>query len=477
MAKDKKEIPLWAKTGHKKPITRRDFLGAGLIPFAAQMMFPNWLSMILANPAHAQDALACASGDPNSLIPFITVNLSGGAAMSSNFLPMNAKGEPIASYNKMGLGNNQVPIEREFGNVPFAGMENGQLLSKFLEGLRAGASRAALDKTAFVGIPCDNQSDTSGNKFDLSGAVTKAGLVGSPFPILGMLDTRNGLNQASALVVPPVPLIVRNFTFLLTSIGYSSSLGSSLNQAQKETLAKFVSNLNTSQSRKLASVQGGESIKKVLDCAGIKNVDIVRQGSGAVDPRSNPQVQSLWGINANSQINNESLIISSMVYNTLLGQAGTSNVDLGGYDYHDNTRTTANRKDRDAGVTVGRIIETAKILGRPVFIYMTSDGSVFSPESDSRQAPFPGDRSSNGMAYFLYFNPAGRPETSGFQMGAFTNAQAADTSYITGGNPEMVAAAVFANWCKANKRMDLFERVAGRPFSQAQLDSLVLKVA
>jgi hypothetical protein len=474
MGKNKKEIPMWAKTGHAKPVSRRDFLSAGLLPFAASMVVPNWLSLILGSTANAQTAMDCPV--PTSLIPFVTVNLSGGAAMGSNFLPMNAVREPISSYSKLGLGDNKVPIEKEFGNVPFAGMNNGQLISKFLVGLRAQAAAKTLANTAFIAIPCDSQNDTNSNKFDISGAITAAGLMGTNFPNLGRVNNLTGINQAAALIAPPAPLVVNSYNALLTSIGYSASLGSALNVTQKNSLAKLMSDLNTSQSRKLASIQGADGIKKVLDCAGIKNVDVVSKGVSLVDPRQNAAFSTVWGVNAETDVANRELVFGAMIYNSLLGQAGSSNLELGGYDYHDTTRTTGDTKDQEAGITVGRILESAAVMQKPVFIYVVSDGSVSSPDSQSRDAGWVGDRGSNGVAYMLYYDPKARPETSDYQIGQFNDNQAADTSFITGGNPELAAAAVFANWCQANKRNDLFDKVTGRIFDRNQL-SKVIKVA
>jgi len=471
MSKNKKEIPMWARTGHAKPVTRRDFLSAGIIPFAANMFVPNWMSLILGNQAMAQTTAADCPA-PASLIPFVTVNLSGGAAMSANFVPMNAAREPISSYSRIGLGDNKLTLEREFGNAPFAGDQ----ISTFLAGLRAQAVAGTIANTAFIGIPCDSQNDTNTNKFDISGAITKAGLVGTNLPNLGRVNTRTGLNQSSALLTPPSPLVVNSYNALLTSIGYSASLGTALNQNQKNSLAKLMSNLSESQTRKLAAVQGGDGVKKVLDCAGIKNVDVVQKGAAIVDPRQNAAYAQAWGIAANTATGNRDLIFGSMVYNTLVGQAGVSNLEIGGYDYHDNTRTTSDTKDREAGVVVGRILQGAAVLQKPVMIYVISDGSVSSPDSADRNAPWSGDRGSNGVAYLFYYDPKGRPATSDFQIGQFNNNQAADPTFVTGANPELAAAAVFANWCQANKRNDLFDRVAGRILDANQLNQ-VIKVA
>lgn len=471
---NKKDIPMWAKTGHSKPVSRRDFLAAGVLPFAASIFVPNWASLLLGSSAQAAgNGLGCAL--PETLIPVVTVNLSGGAALASNFVPMNAAGEPIATYSKLGLGDNQVPLEKEFGNVPFAGMDNGVLISKFLVGLRANAAAATLANTAFVGIPVESQNDTAANKLDISGLVTKAGLVGTNLPNLGRSGT-TGINQAPAFVAPPSPLIVSSFTAITSSIGYTAALGTSLNATQRGALSKLMRDLNTTQARKLASIKGAEDVKTVLDCAGIKNVDVIANGAGIVDPRQNAAFSQVWGFNMNTAPNNAQLIAGSMVYNSLLGQAGSSNINIGGYDYHDNTRTSGDNKDNEAGVMVGRILQSAAVLQKPVFIYVVSDGSVYSQDSQMRNAPWAGDRGSNGVAYIMYYDPKGRPETSGFQIGHFTDNQGADTSFITGGNPELAGAAAFANWCAANKRMDLLEKVASRAFDTASL-AKVLKIA
>lgn len=476
MSKNKKDIPMWAKTGHSKPVTRREFLAAGIIPFAASVVMPNWMSLILGNQAHAQTAMNCDAASATALIPFITFNLAGGAAMSSNYLPMNAAGEPLSSYDKMGLGNNQVPIEREFGNVPFAGMSNGALLSTMLTGIRRRATAATLANTAFIAIPCDSANDTDDNKFDITGAITKAGLVGTQLPNLGAVNSRSGIGQAVALVSPPSPLVVNNVRDLATSIGYTASLNTALNTSQKQSLAKLVSNLNSSQTTKLNSIKGAEGIKKVLDCAGIKNVSVIEKGTGIVDPLQNKAFSDAFNVDSTFPGGSSFLVAAAVTYNALLGQAGTASIEFGGYDYHDNTRSTGNELDDTAGEIIGSILESARVLNKPVFLYVVSDGSVSSPVSTDRQAPWTGDRGANGVSYIFYFNPAGRPATSGFQIGSFNNNQAADTNFITGGNPEMSAAAVFANWCQANKRIDLFEKVLGRVLDSTQL-AQVIKIA
>lgn len=477
MSKNKKDIPFWAKIGHSKPVTRREMLACGMIPFAANIIMPNWLNLFFGSQAHGAEALNCPPTKTSGLISFITVNLKGGAALSSNYLPLSEGRDLLPTYKMLNLGDNKLPVEREFGNVPFAGAVDGFMLSQILAGIRASASRAALDRTAFVAIPCHCLSDTDRNLLDASGLVAKAGLLGSHLPNLGSGSTRTGISQLPARVYPPAPLIVSGFAAMAQAVGYSNVLGT-MSANQKNSLARLMRQLNSSQVKKLASVQGADDIKKVLECGGVKNVDIVAAGAGFIDPRLNADFSKVWGLTATSSDKSEDMIFGSMVYCSLQGYAGSSNINLGGYDYHDGTRTTANTLDNRAGVLMGKILESAHVLKQPTFLYVTSDGSVSGGGSDTdRQMGWGSDRNQTGMAYFMYYNPKGRPQTSDFQIGHFTAAQAVDRSFVTGGNPEATAAAVFANWCAANKRNDLYIPAAGdRVLDAVQLKD-VIKVA
>ncbi|MFZ4402863.1 MAG: hypothetical protein ACOYOK_02065 [Pseudobdellovibrionaceae bacterium] len=470
------EAPLWARTGHKAPVTRREFLASGAIPFAATMLAPHWLQMVFASSAKAQNADCIITS--SNLIPFITVNLSGGAGLGSNFLPHDEARQPLKTYSKMGLGDGNVPITREFGNVPFAGAINGNnndLLSKFLQGVREMAPTAT-QKTGFVGICVRSRDDSSENPFSIDGLLTKVGLQGTNLPRLGTVDSITGSKQRSAVLPPSAPLVVNNFNDISNSLGYAASLGIALNKNQHGVLANFVQRLNMAQSRKLASVSSGSDMQKVVECAGLKNTQIISGGGAVVDPRTNAGVSSVWNINANTSVNDDALVFASLAFNALQGNCGAVNIDMSGFDYHDNTRTTGDRQDLLAGRTVGRILQTAQVLNKPVFIYVSSDGAVTSPVSDDRRAPWNSDRGIAGMSYMLYFNPAGRPATSDFQIGQFTNDQAADDAFFTGANPEAAACAVFANYLQVNKKLDQFDALAGRFIDKANM-AKVLKFA
>lgn len=479
MSNIKKQIPNWALTGHRKPVTRREFLSYGLIPFAASTFMPNWMQLLAPQDAMAQSAANCPVAAASSLIPFVQLNLSGGAGLMANYVPMDAAGNPLPSYSIMGMGNGQVPIVREFGNVPFAGDRgDGQLISNVLVGIRERATAATISKTAFIGMCVRSRDDSSENPFSMNGLAHRAGLVGTKLPHLGTQNSQTGINQMPVLYAPPAPLVVRGFRDVANSLGYTAEISTRLNATQRERLTKLVSDLNGSQARKLASITTGEEVKTLVECAGIKNIDLIREGAGAVDPRSNAAVAAAWGgLNAQTANNNQNLVFGTMVYNTLIGQAGSASLNIGGYDYHGNARNVTNTRDLDAGRIIGNILQTAEALQRPLFLYVTSDGAVSSENSETdRQAQFNSDRGSAGMAYIIMYQPTGRPVTTGFQIGHYTASQAADDKTIVGNSSDLATQAAFANYCRLNNRMDLYSQIVTRGLTETDRINEVVKV-
>ena len=165
-----------------------------------------------------------------------------------------------------------------------------------------------------------------------------------------------------------------------------------------------------------------------------------------------------------------------MNQNTITGQAGSSSFSKGGYDYHGNDRATVTDvKDRDAGVLIGKILETARVLNKPVCLMVTSDGAVSFDRSTTATSNANSDRGSGCIVFMFMYNPAGQPVTTDFQVGNMTAGQSADSGVVTGGSPEAATQAVFLNWLKLNKRMDIYGQVVptGRGFDAATIAQVV----
>lgn len=450
--------------GHK-PVSRRDFLGAGLIGFSGMVMGPA-LATLIGSPARA--AQCAATGDAG-MAPIITLNLSGGSMMASDFVPMDAGGQMLSSYNKMGLGEKPTII-REFGNVPFA----GDGISKLLEGIKQMASDTTIAKTAFVGIPTRARDDSGENLLDISGMVAAAGLAGTDLPGLGRRSGKTGIRQLPAIVTPPNPLIIGRTEDVSSSIGASVDKLGELNDDQRGGLFKLINKLSSRQKERVLSSTGGSVLNNLVECANIKNQEQANKSGAFIDARNDAELRAVWGIEANTNSSDARAVAATMANAALNGIAGSVGFELGGYDYHNNTRTRGDQMDLQAGQYIGRFLETAAKKGQRLMLYVTSDGSCSSPVSASTSAPWRGDRGSAGVMYMIMFDPAGRPKTSNFQIGQFTNAQAADDQFITGGSPELAAAAVFANYLEWNGKLNLLEQIIPGKFTTAQLDKIIV---
>ncbi len=317
--------------------------------------------------------------------------------------------------------------------------------------MRNAATAAALANCAFVAGCVQSRDDSAENAFDASGLVFRSGLVGSVLPNLGTESTPTGIRQKFSTTAPPPPLVANNFNTVANAIGYTAALQKSLSQDQRNKVAKLASRLTGTQARRLASINSVAHVKTLVECAGVRNVELVESGSSAIDPLNSSQGTAIRTSTISEQTQMRAakrVFFSTLVYNGLIGNAGSVNLEMGGFDYHNGSRTAGDAKDRDAGATVGRIIEMAHLLQKPVFIYVTSDGSVVSTDSESPGSAWVSDRGNAGMVYIIMYHPNGRPATSGPQIGHYNSGQEAEEATAIGSSPEVAAQAVFANYCR-----------------------------
>lgn len=467
-------------SGHRMPQTRREFLGSGVVGMLGYVAAPSILELVLrAGEAHAQGAPCpgetAGGGAPAGMIPFVSINLSGGWSGPYNCLVKDQAGAPLASYTTLGLGAGAPATTTEFGNVQFP------TISRFLPGVKTGAGAGggnvnaptALVKTSFVLMSVQSGDDRDSNALSALGMVASAGLVGSQLPYLG---SRAGtmIGQRPAVVAPPAPLVARNVDDVKNALKPVGTL-STLIPNQVPSLLGLVKNLSESQKARLAASSSQQTLGHLVGCATDKNVKLGASDANTLDARLNAQVAPIWGITAQTAINAAPAIQATMIMNALNGTAGAVGFDLGGYDYHQRGRALQDTQDNAAGLVVGRILRTAEVLNRPVFIHLTSDGGI-ACNSNTAGAQFTGDSGQRGTGYILYFNPAGetRPVTTSSQIGYYTAAQSAvDTGFVPGWGPATSAAAVAANYLQVNGKSSMIPTVTANAFSAADLPKVV----
>lgn len=445
--------------------TRRDFLSAGLIQMTASVTLPSVAAMMAKSGVARAQEIVCPKGGNSALVPFVSVNLAGGAGLSGNFVVHDQGNQPLQSYSKLGLGKSPI-IQRAFVNqAPFAG--NG--ISQFLVGLLGAAQISTVEKAALVGAPIRTRDDSAENKLNLEGMVAKAGRAGTILPHLG----RN--RNAFAFVPPPNPLNVQRFNNIQEALAIGGRLGEKLSKNQQAKLFKAIETLTSDQTRGIASKSGGSELSQLINCATKDNTALVGNADPGVDPSGDAAFMGVWG---NPNMNSNAFTQAAIVYNVIKGNAAAASINLGGYDYHNGSRTTGDQKDLEAGTIVGQILQSFAIMGTKGFITVTSDGAVTGPMSDTAGSPWTSDRGSAGMAYMIAYDPMKPVTTNGTQMGYFLgkeSQQAVDQSFVTSGTAEMGAAGMFANYLSFSGQLGLLDAVLPRVFTKDDLD-LILKL-
>jgi hypothetical protein len=466
-----KSMPNWSLSGHTQPKTRREFLAHGLIPFVASTFLPNPFNLIknfsLLDSAYGNTKNCNSSSGTHSWIPVVQIDLAGGAALMANFIPKDQGGQMLPSHNRMGLGKTP-SVASHFGGASF------YTQSGILAGITAQATEAIRNRTSMFGVCVQSADDRNSNLMAINGVLQKLGVNGSSMPHTGNVNSSTAGHHQPALMSVEGPLVVSNFTTLTSALNFTGSLNS-LSSNQKEKLVKLTEVLNSSQSQVLAEQAQTALLHEITSCAAQKTTEVVTTGSSLVDPRPNTDFQRIWGINANTPTNNQSLIFAGLVFNTLKKQSGSCTIQLGGYDYHGQTRAASDQRDNDAGQLIGRVLSSAQALNTPVFIIVTSDGSVGSAQSDTAGGGFTSDRGPAGVLYSFIFDPQKQHRLKANQLGHFETGQLASENSLVGGSTERAMAGILINYLALHNRVGDLEKVLGqRLFSTEELDRLIL---
>lgn len=437
--------------GHLR-MSRRDLLEAGVLTFATRIALPGAVTSILTMGEKAQ-------AETTPMIPFVTLSLSGGAALHGNFVVKNSGGDLLGSYSKLGLG------AAGFSTSKMMGADWADS-SQFHQGVKSVASSDALSRAKLVALCTETANDTNGQAalrpfYDLSGPLERAGLVGRTLP--GVHYGSAAENLRTVFSAPNTTLNVGSLNDIFAALNYSSVFADNglLSKAQKGALGRFVSRMTASQAAKLNNSE--DSVKTALKEAGIKSGQIIEAGGATgIDPRKDANVQSVYSIKTDTAVNTQDAMTSAVVFNSLQGNISHGRITLGGYDYHTpGLRTAADAKDFAAGAHLGKMIELAHRLKKPLFVLITTDGACVSEISDSATSIWTSDYSSS-LQFIVAYDPNGKIKSSGNQIGHYLADQSVDNTTLVGSRPDYVAAAILANYLSLNgqSKMDLFKQLA-----------------
>jgi hypothetical protein len=456
---------------HGKPVTRRQFLASGAMLGAASLILPSALSVI-SDMAIAQGVPpTVCKGAAGKMPGFISINLAGGASLAGNGLAKTKNGAMLSTYRPVGLGttaNAMAASEKAFGpNGP-----DFHSLGGFLLGLKTTAAATVLDRTAALLICVRSTDDSANNQLDPNAMIAKAKSGSGAFlPPLG-----TNRNQSAVLTETPA-LDVRSVADIQNAIGVQGAV-QNLTAGQKEKIFKMVQRLSESQAAGLANASGNALLGDLVKSATGTNTKLIGNPSGDTDPQNVPGLNNVWNLNNATELRN-----AGVVMNTLKGHAVAGNIEMGGFDYHNQGRPNQDTRDNGAGQTVGRVLSTAAVMGEKVCVIVTSDGSVGHALDPSPGSGPTGDQGTHGMAYAFFFDPTKRPDQSASQVGGFTSSATnagdrvgVDESTLIGGSPANAMAAIVANYLAFAGQTAMIESVAPRIFTVDQLDSQILKI-
>lgn len=431
---------------HKRPVSRRDFIAQGFISGAATVVAPTALGLML-NPRSAMalspdilaQKVACGITGGSGKIPFICFDLAGGGNIAgSNVLVGGAGGQQdfltAGAYAKMGLPGNMTPNSPNPTRTPNNFIESrlGLLFHSDSAHARGILERTSPTTQAFTNgavIPALSNNDTNTNPHNPMYGIAKVGSKGELLTLIGSQASMSGGNSMAPLsmVDPSVTPTVVNQSSDVTGLVDTGALGKLFsNPADAVSVLESMSRISGQKfSNVTTKLQNDAAVKAAANCNYVKSAYLAENFSNpaALNPDLDPQIvdQSASrgsGIfsQAEYQADSEFRKTAAIMKMVVNGYAGAGTVTLGGYDYHGQGRATGELRDLRAGRCIGACLEYAARMGKPLMVYVFSDGGISAggqvdSSTDGRgKFMWTSDNESVASTYFLVYNPKGQPQ-------------------------------------------------------------------
>src|SRR5246127_727211 len=473
---------------HPRPVTRRDFLAAGMLGAQGMVLGSAWLGSLLkaqaarAGGLDADIAGLLAPGQCNvpsgsGSLPFLVFDLAGGANLVGSEALVGVQGGQAnflstAGYGKLGVPGNMVPTSSTFISSALGLLWHSD--GAILRGILTKASAATQAGTNGAVIPAMSQNDTQSNPTNPIYGIAEAGAKGTVVNLVGTNSSVSGGNSMALMYTiqpalqpttirqpsdaialapvppgggPPDPLAIAELESE-TRI----SAGTSPYQGAGSTGSEFSGAL-ASPSGSTPGVQlipGGGStdaaLKNQVRCSYVKaanTANIFAAGPAGLDPTQDPLiVGGTTPIFTAADFQSQDVQMTASVMKLVIdGYAGAGTISMGGFDYHDGSPSTGGARNFNAGQMIGAVLEYASRKGTPVMIQILSDGSltansmVDTSTAGRNKLGWQGDNSAVAATLFLVFSPKGRPVlrngVAGQQIGYFSS----DGSVVSSSSP------------------------------------------
>jgi hypothetical protein len=250
--------------------------------------------------------------------------------------------------------------------------------SAMLRGIKRRALQTTLDRTNGAIFCARSDNDTGNNPHNPVYGIHAAGADGGLIALAGSESSDSGGNST-------IPMTMFDPTARPTKVASPGEARGLVDTGQLVTLlqnpadaAAVMAASEAISGSKVAKLSETALVKALINCSYQETTELVGQfgDPNALDPTQDAALTSI--ITPAEFAQSELRKTASMMKLVLGGFAGAGTVELGGYDYHDGTRATGERKDEIAGQAIGAALEYAARVGRPLVIYILSDGSLAS---------------------------------------------------------------------------------------------------
>jgi hypothetical protein len=463
---------------HRRPVTRRELLGAGLASAPAMVVAPAWLAAALkpgaAHAALEQKIHDLAAGEcgiihaTNQWIPVICFDLAGGANLVGSEVIVGQKGGQTnflstAGYGKMGVPGNMVPSAAGNTDSSFGLLWHSD--GAILRGMKTKATSPATAAGTNGAVICGmSQNDTGQNPHNPMYGIATIGSRGQLLNLVGNQSSISGGNSAAYSPNPmfqPTTIAVPGDDTALVSTGGAKADAVSIAVAESQARITGGDTAMTASGAFDQSVLGGVQLKP-----GDTQADLALKSQVRCAYVGSAYTADAFGDPANLDPTKDDMIIgggtpiftaadfqdsdikktASVMKLVCSGYAAAGTITLGGYDYHDSTRATGEMRNFKAGQMIGAVLEYAQRKGTAIMVYVFSDGSLSSSSmvdnstNGRGKLAWQGDNQSVSSVFFLVYNPSGRPQTltaSSQQIGWFTADGSVDGSSSPAANSVM----------------------------------------
>jgi len=433
--------PIRHEASHKRPVSRRDFIGQGLLAGAATVVAPTVFGLF-ANPRRAMAAL---SPDLEALrqscgiavqgagkIPFICIDLAGGANMVGSNVLVGQQGGQLdalstAGYAKLGLPGDMVPTAANPASPTndFINRNLGLAFhsdSAFLRGILDRVSPATAAGINGAVIPARSENDTGNNPHNPMYGIYKAGANGELLALIGSRSSDSGGNSMApvAMLDPTVRPTKIDRTSDATGLVDTGKLVGLLEQGDAVAVMESIQRISDRKLGRLDTrITRDDVVKDLVRCGYVKAADLTdRYGDPAtLNPELDADIVGAGGIFSRAEFDADAEFrkTAAVMKLVLNGFAGAGTITMGGYDYHGQGRATGELRDLRAGHCMGACLEYAARRGMPLMLYVFSDGSLsangqIDSTVDGRgKFMWASDNQSTAASFFLVYNPQGRP--------------------------------------------------------------------